>query len=55
MEMFIFDNFVQKVNSERSQFQKTAVALTEVYSFKFSSLPVLGESCFKAPKVLLYE
>ena len=55
MQTFIFVNFVQRVNFERLQFRKMALAFTEVYLFKFSSLPVLGESSFKAPIVTLEE
>ena len=51
--MFIFANFVQKSNFERSQVQKIGVALTQFYLFVLSLLRVLEESCFKAPKVPL--
>ena len=40
IEMFIFANFVQKVNFEESH-------------FVLGSLRVLGESCFKATKASL--
>ena len=43
--MFIFANFIQKINFERSQFQMVAVALPEFYLFVLSLLRVLGESC----------
>ena len=36
-----------------SQFWGMGVALTEFYLFNFYSLPVLRESCFKAPKITL--
>ena len=54
-EMFIFANFVQKVSAEQSQLQKLNIALPEFYLLVLSSLQVLGECCFKAPKVPLDE
>ena len=55
MEAIIFVNFAQRVKFERLQFRKMTLAFTEVYLFKLSSLPVLGESSFKAPIVTLEE
>lgn len=54
-QMFHFSNFAQKTNFEQPQFQKVDVALPEFFLFVFSSLLVLEESCFKAPKALLDE
>ena len=51
----MFINFVQKFEFERSQFQEVGMALTEFYLFELSLFQVLGESCFKAPKVPLDE
>ena len=51
--LFIFANFVQKVNFELSQFQKMGVAAAEFHLVQLPVLPVLRESCFKAPQVLL--
>ena len=53
--MFIFAIFVQKIDFDWSQFRRMGVTLTEFYWFKFSSLPVLEESCFPARKVTLDE
>ena len=53
--MFLFTNFVQKVNFKRSQFGKMGVALSKFLWFVLGSFRVLGESCFKAPKAPLDE
>ena len=47
----MFINFVQKVEFEQLQFQEVGMALTEFYLFELTLFRVLGESCFKAPKV----
>ena len=52
-EIFLFVNFVKNVDFERSQLHKVNVALSEFYLFVLSSLRVLGESYFEAPKVPL--
>lgn len=51
--MFIFANFVEKVDFEPSQSQRMGVALAEFYLFELSLCRVLGESCFKGLKVVL--
>ena len=51
--MFIFANFVEKVDFEPSQFQRMGVALAEFHLFELSLCRVLGESCFKGLKVVL--
>ena len=43
IEMFIFANFVQKVNFEESHFQNVGVRLPELLLFVLGSLRVLGE------------
>ena len=48
------------MNFTKSEFwaitvSEDGIGFTEVYLFKFSSLPVLGESSFKAPIVTLEE
>ena len=53
IEMFIFANFVQKLNFEESHFQNVGVRLPELLLFVLGSLRVLGESCFKATKASL--
>ena len=53
IEMFIFANFVQKVNFEELHFQNVGVRLPELLLFVLGSLRVLGESCFKATKASL--
>ena len=53
--MFIFASFVQNINFQRSKFQKMSVELSEFYLLVLSLLRVLGEICFKAPKVPLGE
>ena len=45
-EIFIFANFVQKVNFDQLQFQKLGVALSKFVLFELSFLRLLGESCF---------
>ena len=55
IEMFIFANFVQKINFEGSQFQDVGVALSEFYLFALGLLRVSGENCLKTPKAPLYE
>ena len=54
-EIFIFAFLVQKMDFEQPQFRRMGVTLTEYYLFKFASLRVLGESSFKAPKVMFNE
>ena len=51
--MFIFVNFVQKVDFEQSQLENVGVAFPVFYSSEFSSLRIFGGSCVKAPKVPL--
>lgn len=51
--MFIFTNFVQKVDFERTQIQKLIVPLAKFYLFLLYSSLVSWKSCFNAPKVLL--
>ena len=51
IEMFIFAEFVNKINFERIQSQRVGVALAKLFLFKLSSLRVLENSCFKARKV----
>ena len=53
--MFIFANFVQKVNIQRSQFEKVNVSLSEFLRFILGSLLELGKSCLKIPKAPLDE
>ena len=53
--MFIFANFKQNFDFVQSQFQRIGAALTEFCLFKVPLLPVLAESCFKAPKVTLHK
>ena len=53
--MFIFANFVQNIDFERSQFQKIDVELSQNFLFELPFLRVLGERCFKTPKVPLDE
>ena len=55
IEMFIFGNFVQKVDFEPSHLQKLRVVLAEFYLFELPSLWLLRQSCFKTPKFVLYE
>ena len=55
IEVFIFVNFVQKINFVLSQFQKLVVAVPEFSLFAFSSLHLLEESFFKPLKVPAYE
>ena len=52
-EMFIFTNFVQKVDFERTQIQKLSVPLAKFYLFLLNSSLVSWKSSFNAPKVLL--
>ena len=51
--MFIFTNFVQKVDFERTQIQKLSVPLAKFYLFLLYSSLVSWKSSFNAPKVLL--
>ena len=44
--MFIFGNFVQKVDSDWLQFQKVGVALPKFVLFELPFLRLLGQSCF---------
>ena len=53
--MFIFSFLVQKKNFRKCQFWRMGAAINEFCLFKLSSYPVLGECCFKGPKVLLDE
>ena len=48
--MFIFANFLQKVNFERSQFQRVAIALAKFYLFELPLLRVLGETCLQSSR-----
>ena len=47
--------FELKIDFKSSQFWSVGVASTEFHLFKLSLLPVLGKTCFKAPKVTLNE
>ena len=53
--MFIFANFVQKANIQRSQFEKVNVSLSEFLRFILGSLLELGKNCLKIPKAPLDE
>lgn len=53
IEMFFFAISVQKIEFEQAQFRRLDVALTEFYLFELFSYPILGESSFESPKVLL--
>ena len=44
--MFIFANFVQKVDFDWLQFQKVGVALSKFVLFELPFLRLLGQSCF---------
>lgn len=53
IEIFIFANFVQKIEFKQCQFQKMSVKIAEFSLFGLRSLRLLGENCLKAPKVPL--
>lgn len=44
-----------KIDFERSHLQEVGTTLVDVYLLNLSPFCVLGESCFKGPKVLLEE
>ena len=49
--MFIFTNFIQTIDFERSQFQRMGVELTEFYLFEMSSLrAVIKGKSFQSSK-----
>ena len=53
IKMFIFANYVQKINFEGTRLRMLGVSLTQSYLFVMSLLWVLRECCFRAPKILL--
>ena len=53
IDMFIFANFVQKVNFEESHLRNVGERLPELLLFVLGSLRVFGESCLKATKASL--
>ena len=53
IKMFVFANYVQKINFEGTQLRMLGVSLTQSYLFVMSLLRVLRECCFRAPKILL--
>ena len=53
IKMFVFANYVQKINFEGTRLRMLGVSLSQSYLFVMSLLWVLRECCFRAPKILL--